>query len=293
LGGNVSALAVEGSFDDCQRLVKAALSPAGTADGGPGKKAALSSANSINVSRLIPQAAYYAAAAGRAMAGAADPDGAATPRLPGSPPPPPRVFPGTPITLCVPSGNFGNLTAGLYAVKMGAPVRRFIAATNANRTVPDYLASGEYLARESLATLSNAMDVGAPSNFERMTAHFSLEEMRRAIFGVWVSDAETRETIARVREQAGYFLDPHTAVGWKGAEKLAAELGPGFELAGNPVGILSTAHPAKFAETVEPLVAPLGGPPLPVPASLARAMGRTADSRTIPAELDALLGVLG
>ena len=167
-------------------------------------------------------------------------------------------------------------------MKMGAPIQQFIAATNINKTVPDYLASGEYQARTSQATISNAMDVGAPSNFERMAAHFSWEEMRRIILGVSVSDDETRETIARVHNEAGYFLDPHSAVGWKGVDKLIAE-----NKIANSVGILSTAHPAKFSETVEPLVGPA-----PVPATLARAMQRTVHSKTIPAEVSALLEVL-
>jgi len=318
LGKNISALAVEGSFDDCQRLVKAAL-----ADESLKKKMALSSANSINISRLIPQAVYYTAAAGRAFARRTDPDGAATPRVLGTSQnkhflmnlttnqQEPRTFGTTRttekcqstsswcsygswsnksgisskalITLCVPSGNFGNLTAGLYAMKMGAPIQQFIAATNINKTVPDYLASGEYQARTSQATISNAMDVGSPSNFERMAAHFSWEEMRRIILGVSVSDEETRETIARVYNEAGYFLDPHSAVGWKGVDKLSAE----NRIAAGPVGILSTAHPAKFSETVEPLVGPA-----PVPASLAAAMKRTVNSQTIPAEISALLDVL-
>jgi threonine synthase len=256
LGGNISALAVEGSFDDCQRLVKAAL-----ADDGLKKKMALSSANSINISRLIPQAAYYTAAAGKAPAG---------------------------ITLCVPSGNFGNLTAGLYAMKMGAPIKVFIAATNINKTFPDYLATGEYQTRLSQATISNAMDVGAPSNFERMAAHFSLDEMRRLILGVSVSDAETRETIVKVHGETGYFLDPHSAVGWKGVDKLLAENSPNRRLLSEgPVGVLSTAHPAKFAETVEPLIGPA-----PLPESLVRAMRRTVRSQTIPAEVSALLEIL-
>ena len=161
LGKNISALAVEGSFDDCQRLVKAAL-----ADEGLRKRMALSSANSINISRLIPQAVYYSAAAGRAFEGLTDSDGEATPRVGNAPEHGKvRLRRGLPVTLCVPSGNFGNLTAGLYAMKMGAPITQFIAATNINKTVPDYLDSGEYLARLSQATVSNAMDVGAPSNF--------------------------------------------------------------------------------------------------------------------------------
>jgi threonine synthase len=282
LGKNISALAVEGSFDDCQRLVKAAL-----ADEGLKKRTALSSANSINISRLIPQAVYYAAAAGRAFAGRTDAGGEATPWVKGG------EFAansarlgaraGEAATLCVPSGNFGNLTAGLYALKMGAPIKQFIAATNVNKTVPDYLASGEYRTRASQATISNAMDVGAPSNFERMAAHFSWEEMRRLIAGVSVSDDETRRTIAAVHGTAGYFLDPHSAVGWQGVDKLLAE----NKIGACPVGVLSTAHPAKFSETVEPLVGPA-----PVPASLARAMERTVHSRTIPAEVSALFEAL-
>jgi len=284
LGKNISALAVEGSFDDCQRLVKAAL-----ADENLKKKMALSSANSINISRLIPQAVYYTAAAGRAFAGRTDADGTATPRVAshssmdlttnqheptrtteecrstsscGSWSNKSGISSKTPIILCVPSGNFGNLTAGLYAMKMGAPIQQFIAATNINKTFPDYLASGEYQARTSQATISNAMDVGAPSNFERMAAHFSLEEMRRIILGVSVSDEETRQTITQVYHEAGYFLDPHSAVGWKGIDKLSAE-----HKIDNPVAVLSTAHPAKFSETVEPLVGPA-----PVPATLAAAL---------------------
>jgi len=287
LGKNISALSVEGSFDDCQRLVKAAL-----ADESLKKRMALSSANSINISRLIPQAVYYSAAAGRAFAGVSDPDGDATPRVnrktgdsaPAHTPGAAQARQkGMPVTLCVPSGNFGNLTAGLYAMKMGAPVAQFIAATNINKTVPDYLDSGEYLARNSQATISNAMDVGAPSNFERMSAHWSWDEMRKIILGVSVTDDETRETIARVHESAGYFLCPHSAVGWKGVDKLRAE----NKLTEGPAGILCTAHPAKFSEVVEPLAGAV-----PVPDSLARAMDRTVNAKTIRAETSALIDFL-
>jgi len=249
LGGNISALAVEGSFDDCQALVKQAFGDADLT-----KRLVLSSANSINVSRLIPQAVYYSAAAGQA---------------------PNAVF-------CVPSGNFGNLTAGLYALKMGAPVGSFIAATNSNKTVPDYLESGNYETRLSKATLSNAMDVGAPSNFERMTAHFSLTEMRRLILGASVSDDETRETISNVFSRWAYCLDPHTAVGWRAVDKLKASAALADRNA-QAVAVLSTAHPAKFAETVEPITGPV-----PVPLSLKKAMERTVTVRTIPVQLEAL-----
>ena len=163
---------------------------------------------------------------------------------------------------------------------MGAPIALFIAATNINKTVPDYLESGSYEARVSRATLSNAMDVGAPSNFERMAAHFSWEEMRRLILGASVTDDEIRRTISEVFSRWGYYLDPHSAVGWRAVDKLreAGKL-PGE----NTLGILSTAHPAKFAETVEPLTGPV-----PVPPSLQKAMDRTVESRTIPVELEAL-----
>ena len=250
LGGNISALAVEGSFDDCQRLVKQAFG-----DKELNRRLVLSSANSINISRLVPQAAYYAAAAGKA-----------------------RV---APCVISVPSGNFGNLTAGLYAYKMGAPIDRFIAATNINKTVPAYLESGNYETRLSEATLSNAMDVGAPSNFERMAAHFSWEEMRRIILGASVDDEETRKVIAGVFSGCGYYLDPHSAVGWRAADKLIkAGVFGGTNIV--PV-IVSTAHPAKFAEIVELLTGPV-----PVPPSLQKAMERTAEARIIPAEFEAL-----
>jgi len=253
LGGNISALAVEGSFDDCQMLVKTAF-----ADKGLNNRLSLSSANSINISRLIPQAVYYSAAA------------ATSGKVP-------------PITICVPSGNFGNLTAGLYAKKMGAPIHQFIAATNINKTIPDYLDSGEYNVRISMATISNAMDVGAPSNFERMIAHFSHSQMRELILGISVSDDETNETISRVHNRCGYFLDPHSAVGWKGVDKLSAE----NKIPKGPIGVLCTAHPAKFSEIVEPLV---GAPPMPT--SLANAMERTVKAKTIPVEIDTLIGEL-
>jgi threonine synthase len=278
LGKNIGAIAVEGSFDDCQRLVKAAL-----ADNDLKKRMSLSSANSINISRLIPQAVYYSSAAGRAFAGRVDPDGEATPRVAGFSAAAKNNKAGLPVILCVPSGNFGNLTAGLYAMKMGAPVKQFIAATNINKTVPDFLESGEYLARTSQATISNAMDVGAPSNFERMAAHFSWEQMRQIIMGVHITDEQTRETIARVHEEAGYFLDPHSAVGWKGVDKLRAE----NKIEAGPVAVLCTAHPAKFSETVQPLA----GPP-PVPSSLVRTMERTVNAQTIPADVPVFIEAL-
>jgi len=277
LGGNVSALSVKGSFDDCQALVKAAF-----ADAELNKRFVLSSANSINISRLIPQAFYYVAAAGKAAARTYDPDGAATPRAAGAKASAPAFGPG-PVVFCVPSGNFGNLTAGLYAKRMGAPIDRFVAATNANKTVPDYLDTGKYAPRASVATLSNAMDVGAPSNFERMAAFWSHAQLSEILSGAHVEDGTTKDTIVRVFEKTGYILDPHTAVGWKAFDEVEKR-------EEKPVGVrvvLSTAHPAKFSEVVEPLIGKV-----PVPASLSETMKRTVNAATIPAELGALKDAL-
>jgi len=283
LGGNIDALAVEGSFDDCQALVKGAFGDAALRE-----KLVLSSANSINISRLIPQAVYYTAAAGKALAGRSDNDGEATPKVPKVPGTegarhPLAPTPG-PLWVCVPSGNFGNLTAGLYALGMGAPIAGFIAATNINKTVPDYLESGEYKTRESQATISNAMDVGAPSNFERMEAHWNYAQLSGMIRGISVTDEETRKTIGEVYRNYGYYLDPHGAVGWTAVQKLRAKTAgqkPG------PTAILATAHPAKFSETVEDITGPV-----PVPPSIQKALARTAHARTIPADLSALREVL-
>ncbi|GHU49569.1 threonine synthase [Spirochaetia bacterium] len=264
LGGNISALAVEGSFDDCQTLVKAAF-----ADEALKKTTVLSSANSINIARLIPQIVYYTAAAGKIAAGTIDPDGKATPRIKAPTARTRNVK--TPI-LCVPSGNFGDLTAGLYAQAMGAPIHSFIAATNINKTVPDYLVSGTYQPRASQTTISNAMDVGAPSNFERMIAHFSWEALKERIQGASISDDAAKRTIKEVHDEAGYFLDPHTAVGWAAVDQVLTN-----------ATVLATAHPAKFSETVAPLTGPI-----PVPESLTSALERNIQSKTIKNDLSAL-----
>ncbi|MDR2865598.1 MAG: threonine synthase [Spirochaetaceae bacterium] len=258
LGKNISALAVEGSFDDCQRLVKAAFNNSDLR-----KKLDMSSANSINIARLIPQIIYYSSAAGAFLKTTSTDQ-------------PLPVF-------CVPSGNFGNLTAGLYAKKMGAPIGSFVAATNINKTFPDYLSSGNYHARSSLATISNAMDVGAPSNFERLSSHWTLEEMRALIASTFVSDDETRETIKTVHDSYGYILDPHGAVGWKAVDKLLKQ----GVLSNERIAILETAHPAKFAETVEPLAGPIA-----LPSQLAEAEKRTVSFRVISPEEGAFFAEL-
>lgn len=239
LGGNVRAFAVDGVFDDCQRLVKMAF-----ADRELSTALGLTSANSINVGRLLPQALYYFAAAARL---AADGDGAR-----------PRVF-------VTPSGNFGNLCAGLLAKKLGLEAR-FLAATNANDVVPEYLESGELRPRPSVATLSNAMDVGDPNNFPRILHLYGgdLEALRRDVSGVRVSDEETLEAILR-HDRAGYLADPHTAVGLAAWEKARGAYPEGT------LGIvLATAHPAKFAEAVEPAL----GRTLPLPEALAAPLAR-------------------
>jgi threonine synthase len=261
--GNVRSLAVEGAFDDCQRLVKQAFT-----DPGLRAKVNLSSANSINIARLVPQSSYYAWAALQAAG------------------PEPAGSPGKDRPLCVmvvPSGNFGNLSAGLLAHKMGFPIDRFVAATNANKTVPDYLETGAYAARDSVVTISNAMDVGAPSNFERMKELYGLEEMRALIRGIWISDERTRAAIRACKEATGYTLEPHGAVGYEAWRELRAEyegMASGLGGAGLEAFILATAHPAKFSETIKE---ELGAEP-EIPARLKAVLSKP--DRSLPMKAD-------
>lgn len=217
LGGNITALEVEGTFDDCQRLVKSAFLQREMSE-----KLNLTSANSINISRLVPQSFYYFEAA--------------------------KNLPeGTTPTFVVPSGNFGNLTAGLLAEKLGLKVARFVAATNRNDVVPEYLREGEYRPRPSVATISNAMDVGAPSNFARMENLFGSEweAMKNRVAGFAYDDEVTRETIRRIKLETGYTLEPHGAVGWLAAEAWRKEHPEADTI------VLETAHPAKFLDVME------------------------------------------
>lgn len=219
LGENVRAVRVPGSFDDCQRLVKSAFMDDRLTT------LNLSSANSINIGRLLPQVFYfvagYLAVAGRE---------------------------GQPIVFSVPSGNLGNLTAGVMAERLGVPVRRFVAATNANAVLPEYLSTGVYRARPSVRTVSNAMDVGDPSNFTRLLALSggSWSETRRAVWSVSIDEEETRRCIRDVYARTAYVLDPHGAVGYAAASRYAAE-----EACDDPIVTLATAHPAKFADVVK------------------------------------------
>jgi threonine synthase len=253
LGENVSSLAVEGTFDDCQRLVKQAFHDAELrARGG------LVSANSINVGRLLPQTFYYFHLLAQLHEGA-----------------------NGPLIVSVPSGNFGNLTAGLFAKRMGLSCRRFIAATNANDVVPQYLASGRFRPRASIETLSSAMDVGNPSNFARILWLYrrSLEDIRRDVAGSAHGDEETIDAIREVHRRTGYLLEPHSAVGYLGALEAARTAGPGAVSV-----FLSTAHPAKFRDTVEGAIATEIG----LPRALAAVAERPEHIVSIPAEYGAL-----
>jgi threonine synthase len=229
LGENITALEVSGTFDDCQRLVKHAF-----ADEALNKKAFLTSANSINIGRLLPQMFYHVAAY--------------------------RQLPvaSTPLVVSVPSGNFGNLTAGIFAKRIGLPVAKFVASTNANDVVPQYLLSGKYEPRLAQATYSNAMDVGNPNNFPRLLdlCRGRLEYVRREIWGHGASDQETLAEMKAVWEKYRYIADPHTAVGilgWEAYKKQHPEPAQGL--------VLATAHAAKFAEIVEKAIGI--APPLP------------------------------
>jgi threonine synthase len=220
LGGNIVALRVPGAFDDCQRLVKAAFLDEDL------RHLHLSSANSINVGRLLPQSFYYVSSY---LAAA----------------PPPAV----PVVFSVPTGNLGNLTAGIIARRLGVPVARFVAATNRNATLPEYLETGVYRARPSVPTLSNAMDVGDPNNFPRLLALHggALEALRASVWGMSVDEDTTRGTIREVYRRRQYLLDPHGAVGWAAADRARAAGIVGSA----PLISLATAHPAKFGTAIE------------------------------------------
>ena len=255
LGDNVTALAVQGTFDDCQALVKRAF-----ADDDLRRHVWLTPANSINLGRLLPQVFYYFVLASGG--------GSKGPALRGGP------------TVSVPSGNFGNLTAGLIAKRIGLPVRRFVAATNVNDSVPVYLKSGHYEPRPSIPTVANAMDVGAPSNFERVQSLYGsdLSALRGDVEGYAYGDARVVAEIANVYRRHGYVLDPHSAIAWLALQDALSQ-------APDAHGVfLATAHPAKFREIVEPAI----GQPVPLPPELADALSRPRKSISLPAEYSAL-----
>jgi threonine synthase len=229
LGENITAVEVAGTFDDCQRLVKQAFS-----DAELNNRVWLTSANSINIGRLLPQMFYHVAAY--------------------------RQLPvaSVPLIVSVPSGNFGNLTAGIFAKRIGLPVAKYVASTNANDVVPEYLRSGEFHPRAAQATLSNAMDVGNPNNFPRLLdlCRNRLEYVQKEIWGHGATDDETIGAMKMLHDRFGYIADPHTAVGvlgWEAYKSQHPEPAQGL--------VLSTAHPAKFADVVMKAIGT--APPLP------------------------------
>lgn len=242
LGGNIRAVEVAGSFDDCQRLVKEALS-----DRGLGATRNFTTANSINLGRLLPQMAYHGWAAAQLNR----------------------------PTLVVPSGNFGNLTSALYARAMGVPIGRCIAALNANDAVRRFLATGTFRPEPSVSTISNAMDVGSPSNLTRLLrmAGGSGQRLSTMFEAHSVSDMETRSEIHRTFETSGRILDPHTAVGVAVARRLIDD-------PNEPIVVAATAHAAKFTDVIESTL----GVPAPIPLALAHAVSRPKLSRKLPAD---------
>ncbi|HEY3381729.1 MAG TPA: threonine synthase [Vicinamibacterales bacterium] len=218
LGGNVRAVRVSGTFDDCQRLVKEAFLDRAL------DSLHLSSANSINIGRLLPQAIYYF----RSWL-------ETTTRH------------GDEVVFVVPSGNLGNITAGVIAQRAGLRVERFVSACNVNEVLPEFLRTGVYRARPSIATVSNAMDVGDPSNFARLLALHdgSIDRLRANIWGTSVSEADTRTTMRDTYRRTGYVLDPHTAVGFAAARRFRGATGNT-----RPTVVLATAHPSKFAPAI-------------------------------------------
>jgi threonine synthase len=256
---NVRAYAVAGSFDDAQGLVKSVW-----ADTELLNRVRLSSANSINIGRLLPQMIYYFHAMAQLM----------------------RIVPEArgETVFSTPSGNFGNLTAGLMAKRAGLPITSFVAATNVNDVVPTYLETGRFDARPSLQTLANAMDVGNPSNFDRMLwlYHGSHQEMSRDIAGSRHTDDEVRRTIRLVYEERGYLLDPHSAIGYLGIKRRARQSPSDQQV------FLATAHPAKFAEIVGPII----DRPIPKPAPLAEALARRQHILKLDRSSSALKAVL-
>ena len=229
LGENITALEVAGTFDDCQRLVKQAFS-----DAELNKHVWLTSGNSINIGRLLPQMFYHVAAY--------------------------RQLPvaSVPLIVSVPSGNFGNLTAGIFAKRIGLPVAKYVASTNVNDVVPEYLRSGEFHPRAAQATFSNAMDVGNPNNFPRLLdlCRNRLEYVQKEIWGHSATDEETLGAMRMLHDKFGYISDPHTAVGvfgWEAYKREHPEPAQGL--------VLATAHPAKFADVVMKAIGT--APPLP------------------------------
>jgi threonine synthase len=255
LGGNIHALEVKGSFDDCQQMVKQAFS-----DEEVNKKLFLTSANSINVARWLPQQFYYFFAYKQWI----DKD--------------------HPPVISVPSGNFGNICAGVLAMQSGLPVSHFIAACNANNVVTEFLQTQEWVPKPAVATLSNAMDVGNPSNFVRLLEifHFQFPGLRKVMSSYSITDAETMATIKEVYQKENYLLDPHGAVGYLSLQRYLKD---------NPSqkGIfLETAHPVKFPDAVEKNI----GKQIDIPSSIQSIMNKEKQSLLIKADYEQLKSYL-
>jgi threonine synthase len=249
-GDNVQALAVRGSFDDCQALAKQAL-----ADVDLQSRVPLSSANSISLGRLLPQMAWYAQAALLQQ----------------------RLGAG-PLDFIVPTGNLGNAMAGALARAMGLPIGRIVLATNANDVLPEFFAGGDYSPRASVATLANAMDVGAPSNFERLRWLYpEAAHLRQAFQAVGVDDAGIREAIVRHHARGLGIVCPHTATALAALERLGTAPGQSW-------AVVATAHPAKFERIVEPLI----GESVPVPPALAALLSRSSHAESMAASYSEL-----
>jgi threonine synthase len=255
LGKNITALEVNGNFDNCQQMVKQAFT-----DNDLTEKLFLTSANSINVARWLPQQFYYFFAYQQWKE---------KNELP--------VF-------CVPSGNFGNICAGLLAHHSGLPAKHFIAACNANKIVPDFLTNGNYQPKKAIATLSNAMDVGDPSNFVRVLEIFDKEfnSLKKVLTSYSISDEETISTIGEVYTKQKYLLDPHGAVGYLSLKKYLDEHSPEKGI------FLETAHPIKFYDTVEPII----HSKIALPGSIQKILNKQKHSIKIDADYDQLKGIL-
>ena len=255
LGRNITAVEVDGTFDDCQALVKNAFM-----DEELNRHMTLTSANSINVARFLPQSFYYFYAyAQLKKMGLADN-----------------------VVVCVPSGNFGNITSALFGAEMGLPVRRFIAANNANDIFYKYLQTGKYEPKPSVQTVANAMDVGDPSNFARIIALYNndYDKIKSVISGAAYSDEEIKQTLASCYKENGYLLDPHGACGYRALKE-------GLR-AGETGVFCETAHPAKFKSTVEAVI----GREIPVPERLAAFMKGTKQSVSMSKDFASFKGYL-
>lgn len=255
IGQNVTALEIDGTFDDCQKMVKQAF-----LDKDLNKTRHFTSANSINIARLIPQSFYYFYA--WAMLHNSK----------------------KPVVFCTPSGNFGNLCGGLIAKKMGLPVHHFVAATNANHIVPDYLKNQKFEPKPSVSTIANAMDVGNPSNFPRVLAMYdnSFAKLSKDISGAWYTDEQTSQAMKTVYKEEGYLMCPHTAIGYLGTKDYLKKYAGGTGI------FLGTAHPGKFYDVVDKVL----GEKMELPSSLAETLKLPKKSIKMEASSEALKAYL-